>query len=175
MNTELIKIEKQLARADIEFSASFVHGLLTAFSCDTPSKHNWAGLLVDELNPKDIMQKDALTYLKTVQVGITELIALDEFSFKLLIDDDAGVGAETESTIDWASGFWLGVQKIGLENILKDEQSVEFFRDLKQITMMPIPDFDSKEDEVETQKDLFEIQEYLRMLVISLYLSSWQN
>lgn len=169
--TDYVTVEKWLGKANIDFSASFSHGLLTAYCCNHRSQTEWQTALLPEYDPLDVIQQTAIQQLEEIKNEINEALADASFSYQLLLDDATEEVRDTAlSTREWASGLFLGIKNIELETQLSDEDSLEFIQDLQRIAAMELPE----ESDLETLSDLIEIQEYCRIGAIGLYLTSWQ-
>lgn len=163
-------LEKWLGKADITFSASFTHGLLSAYCCQHDGNSHWAKLLITDRDAMDVSQQRAITKLEGAKQDINEQLADASLSFQLLLDDQAeNIREEVLSTREWASGFWLGIKELGFMQHCKENNAIEFMQDLQRIAAMPLPE----EEDGDSHSDLIEIQEYCRMGAISLYLTSW--
>ncbi len=160
-------LEKIVEQAEIDFSPAFVHGVLTAYACNDENDRHWAILLQPE--PKlDDNQQQAFNELAEIQQAIGVQLADSELSFLLPITDDGNIRQQSLQTRDWASGLWFGLQQNDLLDKVADEENIEFIRDLKKISAMPLPD----EADKHNLADLLEIQEYCRIGAIGLFLSN---
>lgn len=188
-----------ISRANIDFTPAFVHGLLTAYCCEASHAHRWAMTLVTDIDPNDDLLATQLRYLNQAKNVISTQLADSEFSFQLLLHNTADtLHDEVLLTREWASGYWLGVQDIGLaERVAHDDLSNEFLTDLPQIIAMPVPNEDALDntavsdgytdnyddsDDVydhdtgdDTRNDIIAIQEYCRAGVIGVFLASWKD
>ncbi len=167
---EPITLEKIIEQAEIDFAPAFVHGVLTAYACHDENDRHWAILLQTQEQLTD-KQSQAFQQLAEMQQAIGVALADSDLSFQLPITDDASIKQQSLATRDWASGLWFGLQQNDLLEKITDETNVEFIRDLKSISAMPLLDDDDKHN----LADLLEIQEYCRMGVIGLFLSNHKN
>ncbi len=190
-----VAFAQAIAEADMDFQPAFVHGLLSAYCCQTDAPHAWVNALVDEIDPDNAKLTEALRYLNQVRHTLAEQLADSELSFQLLLDNRAQtLHDEVLLTREWASGYYLGVQELNLaERLGNDDLSAEFLNDLARIVAMPLPnddDIDSAsvtaaysdhydpndEDDNgdDTRSDIMEIQEYCRAGAIGVFLASWR-
>jgi len=167
-------IQQCIEEAGIGFSAAFTHGLLSAYCCPHDLGQRWATVLVTEMDPMNVLQVEALKRLNCYKNDIAAALGDADFAFQLVLnDEDAGLQENVLALRDWASGYWLGVDAIGLAKTLDDDYSREFIGDLPAITAIDVPLLAS--DDGEQQNDFVEIAEYCRMGAVSLYLSAWQK
>ncbi len=164
---EPITLEKIIEQAEIDFTPAFVHGVLTAYACHDEDDRHWAIILQPD-STLDENQQQAFNKLADIQQAIGAQLVDSDLSFQLPIADDTSIRQQSLATRDWASGLWFGLQQNDLLEKITDETNVEFIRDLKSISAMPLLD----EDDKHNLADLLEIQEYCRMGVISLFLSN---
>ncbi len=170
MTIKPIMIEEITEKANIDFAPAFVHGVLTAYACHDENDRHWAILLQPESELTET-QKQAFNELAEIQNHIATQLADSNLSFQLPLNDDDSVSTQSLATRDWASGLWFGLQKNNLLDKMSDEANIEFIRDLKSISAMPLLD----EDDKDNLSDLLEIQEYCRMGTIGLFLSTHKN
>lgn len=162
--TDLVK---NLENAGVDFSLSFVHGVLTAFACKNSTDKRWATVLAPEIDPMNLTQKEALNALSDIGKNLTQSLSAEDFSFALLIDEDTDVQQQALETREWASGFWLGIKEAQLVTVFSDADSHDFLKNLQRIAAMPLPDA----DDTDSLYDLLELQEYCRMGAIDLFLN----
>lgn len=167
MTFDTTNLENLLETADIDFSAAFSHGVLTAYCCTAEPHDGWAVVLQPDLDPANTVQKEALQTLRDLKQQINTALEDSELPYQPLFSESESVREQALSTREWVSGFWLGLQQTGLSEQLSDEASKDFLRDLRHIASMPLPD----EGDAESLADLMEVQEYCRMGAVSLFLS----
>lgn len=187
-------------QAQIDFTPAFVHGLLTAYCSEEVNSHGWVTLLTTALDPNHTQQTNQLRYLNQVKNTIATQLSDSELSFQLLLHNTAGtLHDEVLLTKEWASGYWLGVEKTQLnERVDSDALSREFLADLTQVIAMPLPSeddldnsatgeesytdnydssgeiYDNDSDD-DTHADILQIQEYCRAGAIGVFLASWSD
>ncbi len=164
-------LEKVIEQAEIDFTPAFVHGVLTAYACHDEDDKHWAILLQPDDATLDENQQQAFNDLAEIQQAIGAQLADSDLSFQLPIADNAEIRQQSLATRDWASGLWFGLQQSDSLEKISDEANIEFIRDLKSISAMPLLDDDDKHN----LADLLEIQEYCRMGTIGLFLSSHKD
>ncbi len=153
--------------AEIDFSVSFVHGLLSAYACGDAHDNRWVSVLQADLTSVNDKQKTTFQKLAEEKQNIAKQLADSDFSFSLLIDEKGSIREQSLSTREWASGFWLGLKHCHLLEHATDESSLDFVKDLQKITAMPL----LEESDQESIDDLLHVQEYCRMGAVSLFLS----
>lgn len=172
MITDYSTLEQWLLNADIDFSTSFSHGLLTAYCCKHRLRVDWPEILIPHFDKKNLNHQTLIKQCRTLQQEITEQLADENFSFQLLLNEDAeNIRDEVLSFREWVSGFWLGLQNMALAPQAIETQSLEFMKDLPKIVSIDLPD----NDDSGTLADLIELQEYCRVGVVTLFLASWQS
>ncbi len=169
MTFDTTNIENLLETADIDFSAAFSHGVLTAYCCSKTNDDSWAITLQPDIDVNDEQQKTAFQELKNLKQHIHKALQDSDLSFQpLFLDSEsASIREQSLSTREWVSGFWLGLQQAGLVEAITDESSKDFLKDMRHIASMPLLD----DDDSENLTDLMEVQEYCRMGVLSLFLT----
>lgn len=168
MTFDTTNLENLLEMANIDFSAAFSHGLLTAYCCSQTIDDSWLMVLQPDINPKDDEQQSAFQALKTVKQQIMEDLQDSDLSFQPLFLENVSVREQSLSTRDWVSGFWLGLQQTGIADQLTDNSAKDFLKDIKFMASMPL----LEEENAENLSDLMEVQEYCRMGALSLFLSA---
>lgn len=211
----LLELSDYLAHVGIDFSAPFVHGVLTAFCCHSNDPEGWVGLLMPsnrgahdhdhdhDHDDEDEAQRQSelesvFKYLRQLKNQIADTLSDNELNFDIDIGEPANLFEEVFYTREWASGYYLGLEHAGVYPFIEhDEDSVEFFKDLAPISAMPLPDeedyleatdainhytdaYDADlEEEIneldDMQKDLAEIEEYLRIGAVGLFIASYQH
>lgn len=169
-------LTQSLNNLDIDFSASFSHGVLFALNCFLPSNekivNNFIELIVNDSSEHHDNQSILRDILEETIETIRKALQQDPFTFQPLIDKSS-ISLETESVKDWASGLILGIEqnKSKINDKKFSINSQEFLKDLGSIALMPVLD----EIDGASEADLMEIEEYLRMGAIGLYFDSQTN
>lgn len=172
MTTDYSTFEQWLLAADIDFSTSFAHGLLTAYCCKHSRRVDWPEILIPHFDKMNLSHKELVKQCQAFQQEISDQLADENFSFQLFLDEQAeSLRAEVLSLREWVSGYWMGLQNLSLPPQAIEAQSLEFMKDLPKIVSVSLPD----EDDSGTVADLVELQEYCRVGVVSLFLASWQS
>lgn len=172
MITDYATFEQWLLDADIDFSAAFSHGLLTAYCCKHSRRVDWAEILIPHFDKMNVSHKALVKECRGFQQTISEQLADEHFSFQLLLNEQAdNIRDEVLSFREWVSGYWLGLQNLSLPPQAIETQSLEFIKDLPKIVSIALPE----NEDSGTLADLIELQEYCRVGVVSLFLASWQS
>ena len=147
-------------------SPSELHGVLCAVNC--VRNEQW---LDTALRVLDVPLDDLSPALQTAMEALNEIVAKtlkdDHYGLQLILPDDAlPAKARSAALADWCHGFLHGFGSLGEVTAKRlDEDGAEALRDLAKIT-----ELDSHiEDDESNESDLYELQEYVRIVVISLY------
>lgn len=172
MTTDYTTFEQWLLALDIDFSTSFSHGLLAAYCCKHSRRVDWPEILIPHFDKMNVSHQTFIKQGKVFQQEISDQLADENFTFQLLLDDQAEtLRDEVLGLREWVSGYWLGLQNISLPPQAIETQSLEFMKDLPKIAGVALPD----DNDSDTLADLIELQEYCRVGAISLFLASWQT
>mgnify|MGYP000938640154 CR=1 FL=1 len=85
----------------------------------------------------------------------------------LLPDEEEKIETRLNALSEWCSGFLAGFGSVGLASAPLPEEVGATIKDLQAISQVDVASADDNGEEGET--DFFEVSEYVRMAVISLY------
>ncbi len=157
-------LDKKLKNSPWNSGASEAHGLLTALAC--------LGVSGERLRTKAwLLQLSAAADIELID-GMYGLILRDlqsdDFQFNLLLPDDSFSDAvRIESLANWCDGFVQGFFHGGLADDEKDgapERVRESINDIMEISRVDV-NVDEAEDADAIERQLVEIEEYLRVAI----------
>ena len=160
-------LEQKLKNSPWNSGASEAHGLLTALAC--------RGVAGERLRTKAwLLQLSAAADIDLIE-GLYGLILRDlqsdDFQFNLLLPDDSfSDDVRIESLADWCDGFVQGFFHDGLADDEKDgvpERVRESINDIMEISRIDVnvDEAEDAEDAEATERQLVEIEEYLRVAI----------
>lgn len=161
---------QDLKTMDALASASEAHGILCGQLC-AGSRLSGLGWLKQFLPMLGVKREpwEALTKrLYQLRHFCEEDLEGHSMDFALLLpDDEEKIEARLNALSEWCSGFLAGFGSIGLPSEPLPEEVGATIKDLQAISQVDVA---SADDEGETgEHDFFEVAEYVRMAVISLY------
>jgi len=134
------------------------HGLLTGLLTARPDTDlsSWIAALFDDRKPQA-----SAPLLEALHELTLHQLASEELTFRpFLPDDSAPLPIRAEAVADWSTGYLSGLGLGGLDADLIEGDADEFLRDLDQIARI---DFDEIAEDEESERDLMEVGEYLRV------------
>jgi yecA family protein len=164
-------IESLLKDAGVEISASEAHGVATGLisgNFDT-SLRLMTGELLDENAPSDTVMQDCKRELTQMHGLIHEQLMSDDFEFKLLLPPDArGMQQRADALVQWCQGFMYGFGVSAKETDRKlSNDAQEALQDIGEFTRLDT--LAVSEDDDEEQEALTELEEYMRVAVMTIY------
>lgn len=156
-------------RVSDEVSAAQAHGLLSAFvCCGEANPQFWEGVSFEELESGDVIGKEAQARLKELQSITQQQLESLDYDFQLLLpDDDESQAVRAESLGDWCYGFIGG---LGLAGVSDEEiESADIKEILGSFSQIANIDHSGLEEDEDSEKELTELMEYVRMAVIYIY------
>jgi len=162
-------LSDQLTRASIPMSPAEAHGIacgLAATGLDD-LEGLWRQVILEDVDPDDVLVQECRRSLD--ELFDATLVQLDDASFGLnlcLPDEQATLTHQAEALRDWSIGFMFGFGLAGeaLHKKLSIEAS-EALQDLAEITRL---DPDSVEDDEEGEQAVYQLEEYLRVIALTL-------
>lgn len=134
------------------------HGLLSGLLTVRPDTELalWSAAIFDDRRPQS-----SAPLLEALHELTAQQLAGDDLAFRpFLPDDSAPLPIRAEAYADWCQGFLSGLGLGGLDADRVEGDADEFLRDLDQIARI---DFDGIEEGEESERDLMELGEYLRV------------
>jgi len=162
-------IEQQLDTAKVDLNPAEAQGLLCGLLChaNREARNRWIDELLDEGLPS--------TSLKTLQTVLDALYSEThaalkdpDFGFEpMLPDDKSSISARSQALSSWCQSFLYGLG-LSTKNVGKSlsELGQEALKDLTEITRM---DTDLVEESEENEAAFSELEEFLRVVVITIY------
>ncbi len=158
-----LRLQKLLETRNIPFGPAELHGCLTGLACTGQNEHsvsNWQRAIVSDSDQDQIDGSllDAMT-------GLMALIYRDlqstNFEFQILLPSEtSGLIDRTQALADWCTGFCTGFAYDALiETDELEPDAMEVLADISQIAGVETGQGDPDEQE----RNLFELEEYLRI------------
>ncbi len=164
------RVARQLASADLELSASEVHGVLCGLLCAgrQDALELWFAELFEGSDPDDPLVAECQQVLSQLHGETREAIEGPGLGFQpLLPDDERPIRERAEAVRDWSQGFLYGVGVAGVspERELSDHTR-EALQDFSDITRMEI---EGLTDDEEDEDDLMQVTEFLWVAAMMVY------
>ena len=159
-----------LDETDSYLSVEGLHALLSGYISGggNPRPEIWTEILLDESS-----QDPAVNEIYTsIEASLEDL----EMSFTIpLPSDEESIKSRAEALVSWCKEFitGLGLSGCSQKELNKDEIS-EALQDLTEITQLDTDSIGDSETE-QDEKDLFELIEYSRSMVLYIYTSLQYN
>ena len=150
-------------------SPSQLHGLLCGqLSAGLrPSHQSWLEAAADQMACAQDLDVRTRSRLVDFYDAVLADISLEDLSFHLLLPDtDESVEQRAEALGAWCSGFLSGYGMAGVDQKKLSEEAMGALTDLAQIAQVQADDLEASE---ETEKDFFEVCEYVRMAALMLF------
>jgi len=162
-------IEQQLNAAKVDLNPAEAQGLLCGMLCHAREnvQSRWFDELLEEgLPPASLNKLQAV--LEALYSKTCEALNNQDFGFEpMLPNDKCSISGRSQALSVWCQGFLygLGLAKKDVETRLSD-LGREALRDLTEITRM---DTELVEESEENEAAFIELQEFLRVVVITIY------
>lgn len=158
-----------IAEDSMTSSAAEVHGLLSGYlSAGARFSHEaWLKLAAELTDITDFRHESSKLALTDLYDGVLAQLEQVDFGFKLLLpDDDLTLADRAEALGSWCQGFLtgFGLQGGHTNESLTDELK-EALGDMEQISQIEL----EPEAGEESESDLMELQEYIRMSAIMIF------
>jgi len=163
------RVERRMASADLEISASEVHGMLCGLLCgNTDPRELWFAELFETTEEADLLARECRQILGVLCSQTREALEAEGVTFTpLLPEESRPLTTRAEAVCDWCRGFLYG---LGLTGISGDtplsEDSREALHDMSEITRM---DLSSLVDREEEEDSLMHITEHIRVAAALVY------
>ncbi len=165
--------DHQLFVASTPFSGAYIHGMMTAMLC--VGMHPWQQ--IGELMQAEIPalgQQGTLSELFNALLACTqsELVDASKSLGLMLPSEEETVGARLEAVSSWCEGFLDGIAKSNVSvQLINDAIVKEVLADFEQIKDVS---YEVTDDE-ESEKDLTEIIEFIRVSILLIYSTAKQT
>jgi uncharacterized protein YgfB (UPF0149 family) len=162
-------IERQLDAAKVDLSPAEAQGLLCGLQCHLKEdvRGRWVNELLDEGLPPAALKK-LQAALDELYSETCEVMRDQDFGFApMLPDDKRSITERSQALCSWCQGFLygLGLSAKNVEKKLSD-LGQEALKDLTEITRL---EFDSIEEGDESDVAFIELEEFLRVVVLTIY------
>jgi len=162
-------IREQLEKAGIPLSPAEVHGVACGLAATGMEEMEglWHQVIFEDVDLNDVLVQECRNSLD--EMLDRTLAQLDDEAFGLLMclpEDEATVRQQAEALRDWCQGFLFGFG-LGGEALHAQlsEDATEALRDMTEITRL---DPDSVEDDEEGERGVAELEEYLRVIALTV-------
>lgn len=160
---EYERVARQLASADLESSASEVHGVVCGLLCAgrTDALELWFSELFEGSDSQDPLVAECQQVLSRLHAETREAIEGPGLGFRpLLPDDGKPIRLRAEAVRDWSQGFLYGIGLAGVspERELSDHtrEALQDFSDITRLDTEGLTD-----DDEEDEDDLMQVTEFL--------------
>ena len=163
------RVERRMASADLEISASEAHGMLCGLLCgNRDPRELWFTELFETTEEADLLERECrqvlcVLYSQTREVLEGEGLALTP----LLPEDTRSLTTRAEAVCDWCRGFLYGLGLTGIsEDTPMSDDSREALHDMSEITRM---DLSSLVESEEDEDSLMHVTEHIRVASTLIY------
>ena len=155
-----------MRRCGLTFSATEAQGIAVGLisSAQPDPITDWQTELYAEFDPADALAQECRTLLDKLYAVTAEQLADPGFELQLLLPE-AGTALVAIALRDWVQGFLFGFGLAGETLALSDENQA-LLNDLYEIGQL---DVDTITEDEGAEEALAEIEEYLRMIALSLH------
>ncbi|MCK5894231.1 MAG: UPF0149 family protein [Endozoicomonadaceae bacterium] len=150
-------------------SPSELHGLLCGQCCAgfRLTRNDWLAMVVEHMAISQPLESDVKSTLFQLYDDTLAQLKSEYYYFQpLLPDDDEPLGQRAQVIGQWCQGFLGGY---GLSGRAADELSEEATSILKDFASIAQIAFDDLDESESSEKDFFEICEYLRIAALMLF------
>ncbi len=161
-----------VAEDSLAVSAAQVHGALCGYLAagSRMQPEGWLQLAFELMDITEFRYASSQQILFDLYEGVLSQLQTADFGFQLLLpDDDLAMSDRAEALGVWCQGFLTGFGlQGGHTNETLTEELQETLSDLGQIAQLEL----DPEDGEESEADLMELQEYVRMAAMMLFSES---
>ena len=165
------RVARQLASADLEPSASEVHGVLCGLLCAgrQDALELWFAELFEGSDEDDELVTECRRLLSLLHGETREAIEGPGLGFQpLLPDDERPIRERAEAVRDWSQGFLYGIGLAGISPERElSEHTREALQDFSDITRMETEGLSDGDEEDED--DLMQVTEFLWVAAMMVY------
>ncbi|MEW5248323.1 UPF0149 family protein [Microbulbifer sp. 2201CG32-9] len=149
-----------------ESDPSELHGFVCGLLCaeKEPDSSFWQGELARILALEAVPAALENSMARLAQVS-AERLRDDSFEFQLLLPDDSGIDVRAQSLGQWCQGFLHGLG-VGAPPGIKSPGCREALQDLSEIAQI---DALAVEESGEAEQQLLQVQEYVRVAVLTIF------
>ncbi len=150
-------------------SPSQLHGLLCGQLCAglRPEPHSWLESAANQMCCAEELPVSVREGLISLSDKTLQELADDNLTFSpLLPESDTPLVQQAEAMGQWCAGFLSGFGQAGLAVTQLSDEISSVLTDIAQIAQIQTDDI---ADDEESERDLFEVGEYVRMVVLMLF------
>ena len=163
------RVERRMASADLEISASEAHGMLCGLLCgNRDPRERWFTTLFETTDEADLLARECRQILGVLYSQTREALEGEGVAFTpLLPEESQSLMTRAEAVCDWCRGFLYGLGLTGItEDTPMSDDSREALHDMSEITRMDLSGLvDSEEDE----NSLMHIMEHIWVAATLVY------
>lgn len=158
-----------IAEDSLTTNAAEIHGLLCGFLAAGArfEAEAWLKQAAELMDITEYRHESSKLALQDMYDGVLSLLDNADFGFQLLLpDDDLAIAQRAEALGTWCQSFLTGFGlQGGHTNKSLNAELRETLSDLEQIAQIEL----EPEDNEDSESDLMELQEYVRMAAMMLY------
>lgn len=148
-------------------SASFLHGRWVGALCPQTLDDTARQSLLAEALWQGLTDSEDHQLLQQLVDWTFTGLADPLLSFQLLLPSlDLPIGVRAQALVQWMDGFLQGLGESGIRERDMNAEARELLKDFLEISQL---DTDLEDDNETDEKNLFELVEYCRVAVLSLY------
>jgi uncharacterized protein YgfB (UPF0149 family) len=163
-------LEAELGNVHWTISAAELHGMLVGLLSVSQSLelNDWISIFSDGASAWSDLPKSFKTLLLLLSQATIEQLQSADLDFQLFLPkEDSPVNEQLQAIVDWTSGFLTGFG-LGLGEQSMADDVTEALHDLNEIVYLDVDSDYSDEDSAKLEKDLFEVQDFIRIAVLTL-------
>ncbi|MFY7697583.1 MAG: UPF0149 family protein [Legionella sp.] len=152
----------------LPFSASELHGMLTAYLCGGAIKSGEKYLHALMANLSGDQKRTATLALFGVYAVIQQQLKSFNFDFQLLLpDEEEPLKVRAQAFSEWCAGFTQTFKLLGIDHHgFADQEASDLLLHISEFITL---DYESLDDHDDSERALMDISEYTRMGVIHMH------
>jgi len=163
------RVERRMASADLEISASEAHGMLCGLLCgNSDPRELWFGELFQTTEDADLLAQECRQTLGVLYSQALEVLkGTDVVLMPLLPEDSRPVTTRAEAICDWCRGFLYGLGLAGISaGTPLSNDAREALLDMSEVTRMDLPGLVDNEEE---EDSLMHVTEHVWVAATLVY------
>jgi len=163
------RLERELARADLEVGCAEAHGLLCGLLCahHRDPQQRWLDELLEQTAEADLLVTACRRALEQLYRETQSEFDDPGLGFRpLLPNDDQPLQQRAKALVDWCQGFLYGIGLCGLEQNSLSADTREALADFTQIARM---DTQRLEGSQQDQEAFWEVSEFIWVAAMMLF------
>ncbi len=166
------RVERQLASADVENTASEVHGVLCGLLCGgaADAERTWMGeLMPDDAAEGDLLLGECMVSLAALFKETDAAVADTGFEFSAFLpDDDKNLTVRGRAVADWCQGYLYGLGLSGADGLDKlSGDAGEALQSLSEVSQMDVAALQANEEDEFALAEVIEFIWVAAMLIRS--------